>query len=237
MRNDDVPSAALSSLVWKISLLLACMLFHSSSLADMPFATENEKSLAAASLRHDPLIEIQTAIPDVILDIRYATADNFLRQPVYPTPNAFLRRSSVEKLKKAAALLQAAGFRLKIFDGYRPLSVQQKMWDIVNNPRYVANPAKGSPHSRGGAIDLTLVTLDGQDVQMPSDYDDFSPKARHDHPDTPPLAKKHANLLRQTMIAAGFKPIASEWWHYHDPAHEKSAALDISFEELKRMQR
>lgn len=180
----------------------------------------------------DPLVPITAVIPDVVLDIRYATADNFLKQPVYPGPYAWLRKATLAKLKKAADALRAKGFLLRIYDGYRPLSVQKKMWAIQPNSPYVANPKFGSIHNRGGAIDLSLVTLAGEDVLMPSEYDDFSPKAHHGNPKTEPTAAKNAAILKSAMEAAGFTAITSEWWHYNDPATKKYPVLDRNFESL-----
>lgn len=180
----------------------------------------------------DPLVPITAVIPDVVLDIRYATADNFLKQPVYPGPHAWLRKSTLAKLQKVADALRAKGFRLRIYDGYRPLSVQKKMWAIKPNSPYVANPKFGSIHNRGGAVDLSLVTLAGEDVLMPSEYDDFSPKAHHGNPKTEPTAAKNAATLKSAMEAAGFTAITSEWWHYNDPATKKYPVLDRNFESL-----
>jgi D-alanyl-D-alanine dipeptidase len=180
----------------------------------------------------NPLVPITTAIPDAVLDIRYATPDNFLKQPVYPGPFAYLRQSTLGKLKKAADALRAQGYRLRIYDGYRPLAVQKKMWAIQPNSPYVANPKFGSIHNRGGAVDLSLVTIDGQDVVMPSEYDDFSPRAHHGYTGAGPEATRNAALLKKEMMAAGFTAITSEWWHYNDPATKKYPVLDIGFETL-----
>lgn len=178
----------------------------------------------------NPLVDVRAVIPDVVLDIRYATPDNFLKQAVYPFPAAYLRKTTASRLARAADVLRSQGFRLKIFDGYRPLSAQKKMWEILPDRRYVADPKKGSYHNRGGAVDLTLARMDGGAVEMPSDYDDFSPKARHGNPSASPAAKKNLKTLRDAMEAAGFKALEEEWWHYHDPGARSYPILDAGFE-------
>lgn len=189
--------------------------------------------MAAMLLTNDnPLVDVRTVVPDVVLDIRYATADNFLKKAIYPFPAAYLRKTTAQKLARAAKSLRAKGFRLKIFDGYRPLSAQKKMWEILPDTRYVADPKKGSYHNRGGAVDLTLAHLDGSSVEMPSDYDDFSPRARHGDPGASPQAKKNLKILRDAMEAAGFKSLKEEWWHYHDPEARSYPVLDVGFESV-----
>lgn len=180
----------------------------------------------------DPLINIQEVIPDVVIDVRYATPNNFLKKPVYPIGVVFLKQSVAQKLKIASDDLRKKGFRLKIFDGYRPLSVQKQMWEIMPDSRYVANPKNGSIHNRGGAIDLTLVNLDGSDVAMPSEYDEFNAKAHHNNKLSPPETIANANILKQAMENAGLQSIATEWWHYQDPDSKKFPVLDIPLEEL-----
>lgn len=165
-----------------------------------------------------------TVVPDAILDVRYATADNFLKTAVYPSADVFLRKSTARRLKKAAGQLRKKGFRLIIFDGYRPLSVQKKMWEIMPDPRFVANPVKGSFHNRGGAVDVSLAARDGAALEMPSDYDDFTVEASGSGPLASPRARENLALLRRAMEAAGFKSLKEEWWHYYDP---EAQALDF----------
>ncbi len=180
----------------------------------------------------DPLIDVTAVIPDAIIDVRYATAGNFLKKPVYPVAAVFLKKSVAEKLRKAADDLRGQGYRLKIFDGYRPLSVQKLMWEIMPDRRYVANPKSGSMHNRGGAVDLTMLTLDGKEVEMPSAYDDFSPRAHHNNMISPPAAIENANRLKAAMEKAGLKSITSEWWHYSDPGIASMPVMDIPLETL-----
>ena len=122
----------------------------------------------------NPLIDIQKVNPGIKIDIRYATPDNFMKEPLYPEARCLLRREVAEKLSRVQQDLEKKGFGLKVFDGYRPLSVQKKMWARFPVEGYIANPAKGSNHNRGAAVDLTLVGSDGRELAMPSAYDEFS---------------------------------------------------------------
>lgn len=188
--------------------------------------------LFSMALEEDPLVDVHELIPDVILDVRYATSNNFLKKPVYPVAAVYLKKTVAQKLKIAADDLRTKGYRLIIFDGYRPLSVQKQMWVIMPDSRYVANPSHGSMHNRGGAVDLTLVKLNGEDIEMPSEYDDFSPKAHHNNKMATPASIKNANVLKEAMEKSGFKSIATEWWHYQDPESKKFPVLDVPWETL-----
>ena len=156
-------------------------------------------------------------IPKITVDLRYATADNFTGQVIYTFSDAYLRYGTVKKLAAAQETLAEQGYGLKIWDAFRPVSAQFALWDICPDGRYVANPNKGfSSHSRGNTVDLTLVTSDGEDVSMPTGFDDFSAKADRDYSDVEEEAAINALLLEETMIEAGFKPYSSEWWHFSD---------------------
>ena len=182
----------------------------------------------------DPLIPIQDVIPDAILDIRYATADNLTGRALYPFPAALLRRSAATRLAKAADALRAKGLRLVIYDAYRPLSVQKALWAAKPDPAWVADPATGSSHNRGGAVDLALADASGKPLPMPSKFDEFGPRARHGAAGVPPAARGRAETLKAALVAAGFTPYDAEWWHYRDPAAKAWPLLDISFEEATR---
>ncbi len=182
----------------------------------------------------DPLIPIQDLIPDAILDIRYATGDNLTGRALYPFPAALLRRSAAARLAVAADDLREHGYRLVIYDAYRPLSVQKALWAAKPDPTWVANPEKGSSHNRGGAVDLALADKDGKPLPMPSKFDEFGPRARHGAPGVPAAARRHAQTLKAALLAAGFTPLEDEWWHYKDPASKAWPLLDISFEEATK---
>jgi len=156
-------------------------------------------------------------------DLRYATDNNFLKEQVYDCGECYTRAKTVKALLKANEEFKKHGVRIKFYDCYRPNSVQYKMWKIVPNPQYVANPVKGSIHNKGGAVDITLVTLDGDEVKMPSDFDFFGKRAYHDNFDLPQEILDNRKLLKETMEKHGFWSTRTEWWHYnlqgasHDP--------------------
>lgn len=189
-------------------------------------------ALTAPALAADPLVDVRTVVPDVVLEIRYATPRNVLGRPVYPAPAAFLRRSAAERLAKAADLLRAQGRRLAIYDAYRPLSVQKLLWAAKPDRRYVADPAKGSVHNRGGAVDAGLVDLKGRPVPLPTDFDAFGPRAAHGAPGVPADARREAERLKAAMEKAGFKPLREEWWHYEAPGAREWPLLDVPLSEL-----
>jgi D-alanyl-D-alanine dipeptidase len=155
-------------------------------------------------------VEVAAFVPDAVLDLRYARKDNAFGRALYEKPRALLREPTARKLAKAAALL--APRKLVILDAYRPLSVQKEMWKQKPDTRYVADPKTGSMHNRGAAVD---VWVEGE--PPPSEFDDFSEKARHS-----PATK----ALREAMEQAGFSSLSTEWWHYSDPDGKKWPVLD-----------
>lgn len=181
----------------------------------------------------EPLVEVIKLDSTIVIDLRYATTNNFTGIQLYSVAKCYLRKSVAERLVRVHKLLQKVGYGIKIWDGYRPLSVQKRMWEIVPNPRYVAPPSKGSRHNRGAAVDVTLVDSLGNDVEMPTDFDDFTRRAAPDFPDVPPKVKENRKLLREAMLLEGFRGISSEWWHYDAPGYRKFAILDIPIEEIE----
>src|SRR6202042_1202677 len=133
----------------------------------------------------DELVDVERVIPGIVLDIRYATTNNFTGQKLYPVARCCLRREAAENLKAVQEELHGMGLALKVFDGYRPLSVQKKMWAVYPHAGFVADPAKGSRHNRGAAVDLTLIKLDGTEVPMPTPFDDFTEKAHRNYTNLP----------------------------------------------------
>jgi len=192
--------------------------------------------LAAFSCEPKPvhgLVELNRVIPDIVLDIRYATTNNFVGEVLYPSARCFLAKEPARALKKVQADLKQQGFRLKVYDGYRPLSVQKQMWAILPDNRYVADPATGSNHNRAYSVDVALIDLKGIDVLMPSEFDDFSERAHMDYMDCPPEAIHHRQILRETMERHGFSSIDSEWWHYNFQGYKDKPVLDISIDCLQ----
>ena len=150
------------------------------------------------------------------LDIRYATANNFTKQIIYDCPRCFLNKVAAEKFRNAIADLVSLGYGVKLFDCYRPHPAQQRLWDIVPNPMYVADPAEGSMHNRGLAIDMTLTDSQGRAHDMGTSYDFFGKEAYHDFVDLDSSILARRKLLKSTMARHGFGHIRTEWWHYSD---------------------
>ena len=165
----------------------------------------------------DALVSVWEYLPNVSVELKYATADNFTGQVIYDSENARLRFGTLQKLQKAQDQLGAVGYRLVIWDAYRPVEAQWKLWELCPDPNFVSDPNRGfSRHSRGNTVDVTLVTLDGEEVEMPSGFDEFSALADRDYSDVSDTARANAERLEQAMTAAGFRGYDQEWWHYSD---------------------
>ena len=165
----------------------------------------------------ETFVQVEAWLPDVRTELRYATENNFTGQIIYTFSDAWLRYGTVQKLAKAQELLAEQGYSLLIWDAFRPTAAQWKLWEVFPDPVYVANPEKGySSHSRGNTVDVTLVTSDGELVEMPTEFDDFSSLADRDYSDVPEEAAQNALLLETVMTDCGFKPYSGEWWHFSD---------------------
>lgn len=194
------------------ALLLAALLQASAAATDAGSSAEEPVRPASSKVT---FLEVRSAIPDAVVDLRYATADNFMKQKVYPDgARCLLLQPALEALTLAAAALRAKGYRLQLYDCYRPLSVQWLLWKVMPVPGYVADPRKGSNHNRGAAVDLTLTTLEGAPVEMPTGYDAFTKAAHQGYPGGTAASRAHRELLREAMVAAGFTPNPMEWWHF-----------------------
>lgn len=176
-------------------------------------------------------VDVKDIAPGIGVELRYAGTRHPFGQRMYPLNRAFLRRECALKVAAANDLLRPTGLRLNLWDAYRPLSVQAAMWAQVPDPAFIAPPARGSHHNRGAAVDVTLVDWQGKDVEMPTDFDDFTATA-HSAAECSPQASAHRTILRRAMLAAGFTGIDSEWWHFVDPAWRRHALCDISLDEL-----
>ena len=159
-------------------------------------------------------VRLKDLSPDFVYELKYATPDNFLKQAVYDCGECYLRKSTAEALVKANEAFKQLGYRIKLFDCYRPLSVQKKMWKILPGTHYVANPAKGSKHNRGAAVDLTLVDAQGKELNMGTPFDFFGKEAHHTYTEHPKEVLENRKLLKETLNKYNFKSIYSEWWHY-----------------------
>jgi len=152
---------------------------------------------------------------DFVYDMKYATSDNFLKAKVYDCAECFLRLKTVKAMLNANEDFIKKGYKIKIFDCYRPLDIQKRMWKIVPNPEYVANPSKGSIHNRGGAVDITLVDSSGIALDMGTTFDFFGIEASHNYQNLSQEIKSNRALLKIIMIQNGFNSLDSEWWHYN----------------------
>ena len=159
-------------------------------------------------------VRLKDLSPDFVYELKYATPDNFLKQAVYDCGECYLRKSTAEALVKANEAFKQLGYRIKLFDCYRPLSVQKKMWKILPGTHYVANPAKGSKHNRGAAVDLTLVDAKGKELNMGTPFDFFGKEAHHTYTQHSKEVLENRKLLKETLDKFNFKSIYSEWWHY-----------------------
>lgn len=167
-------------------------------------------------------------IPDIRLDIRYAAAENFTGEVIYESAEAYLRRGTAEKLAKAQEELEELGYSLTIWDAWRPVAAQFALWRVCPDARYVADPFNGfSGHCRGNTVDITITMLDGEPVELPSGFDEFSALADRDYSDVSDAADANARLLEDVMTRAGFAGYSAEWWHYTDTdAYEVVEALE-----------
>jgi D-alanyl-D-alanine dipeptidase len=174
--------------------------------------------VALAALGGVPLVDVTDRLPEAVVELRYATSHNVTHRPLYPV-NARCRTlpRTLEALVRAQAALRPRGYRLKFYDCYRPQSVQVALWQAQPLPGYVMDPRKGSTHSRGTAVDVTLVDARGRELEMPSGYDVFGPAAHHGYQGGSARARANRAALREAMERAGFRVNPYEWWHYEAP--------------------
>lgn len=169
--------------------------------------------------------------PDFVYDMKYATDDNFLKKTVYACDQCLLRKEVADAIIKANNSLVNKGFRIKFFDCYRPVDVQKQMWKIYPDARYVANPhTSGSIHNRGGAVDITLVNLEGQELDMGTGFDHFGREAHHAYKNLPDTVLSNRKLLKETLEIYSFQSITSEWWHYSFKSASRYALSNFSVE-------
>lgn len=191
---------------------------------------------AEAGKQRPVLVELITLEPTLKLDIRYATADNFLGTPVYAKGRAFMETSAAAAVVRAHRALGKLGYGLLIHDSYRPWWVTKLFWEATNEREhdFVANPAAGSKHNRGSAVDLTLFDLKtGRPIEMTGGYDEMSNRSYSNYPGGTSLQRWHRELLRQAMENEGFAVIEKEWWHFDFKGWEKFALENLSFDQIK----
>ncbi|MBS1211497.1 MAG: vanX [Proteobacteria bacterium] len=186
--------------------------------------------------RKPELVEIRKLHPGLRLDVRYATADNFVGRPVYPEARVFLQKPAAQALVRAHEKLEAFGFGLLIFDGYRPWSVTRIFWDAVTDDKkqFVADPREGSRHNRGCAVDLSLYDLNtGQPAAMPSEYDEMTERAYPEYAGGSAAARERRELLRRIMESEGFSVYPTEWWHFDYKDWREYTILDLPFSAIR----
>ena len=241
--NNKILKAGLK---WLIISIVSCLYFASVTAQNLPISSYglpiiNNDSIYNESLMLHPEKQMVSLaqIPGIIMDLRYATTNNFMHKKLYPenTKNSFLRKPVYQALDDVAKDLARQRLVLVIFDAYRPYAVTVEIWIPVKDERYAANPAKGSGHNRGIAVDLTLAdSKTHQLLPMPTDFDNFSDSARQDFKGTDAKRMGNRELLKQTMEKYGFVPLPTEWWHFSWPHAENFEVLDLSFAELEKMQ-
>src|SRR5688500_17123070 len=207
-----------------LALLFTC----SQLLAQQP-------PVETAPFRSPALVELIKLDPTIKLDIRYAGKNNFLGRPVYKEARAFLQRPAAEALVRVNQKLRTQGYGLLIHDGYRPWYVTKIFWDVTPADKkiFVADPAKGSRHNRGGAVDLTLFDLKtGQAVKMPGEYDEMTERSHINYDCATDAAKRLRDLLRAAMEAEGFVVYEPEWWHYDYKDWKEYPILNVKFSEI-----
>ena len=166
----------------------------------------------------DEYVLVKKYIPDIYVELRYATENNFTGVKIYDFTEAYLRYGTVKKLAQVQKELKQQGYSLKIWDAYRPFEAQQKLWEVYPDPNYVANPANGmKKHNLGGTVDITMVAADGSVISMPTEFDDFSLKADRNYSDIEDEeAVKNVMILQNAMENNGFTGYQGEWWDYSD---------------------
>ena len=226
----------------KIKILIFFLITSISALAQTKTETPqklvvvNSYNQYLASIKINPkneLVEIKKAIPNIKLDIRYATKNNFMQQVMYKQARAFALKPVVESLRKVQQELNKKGLGLKIFDGYRPYKITVEFYKKASDKNFVANPAKGSKHNRGCAVDLTVINLKtGKEVEMATPYDSFSKAAAAKYEPVSDMVRKNREYLISVMKKNKLNVLDNEWWHYDFQGWENYDIMDIPFEKL-----
>lgn len=192
-----------------IRLLSLCAIF--SVVSACTHTTQGAPATPKTSVE---LVDIKEVNSHVVLDMRYATTNNFVGQKVYKTGRCLLRSEVAERLNRVQVALESRGLGIKVFDCYRPPAAQQRFWEIMPDERYVSNPAKGSRHTKGTAVDLTIIDDKGAELEMPSAFDDFTQRAHRNDNGASQLANQNMKLLEDLMSQQGFEGLPTEWWHF-----------------------
>ncbi|WP_367753905.1 M15 family metallopeptidase [Flavobacterium sp. WC2430] len=199
---------------FKLGFLIGFFLLLISCKAQVAIPNKQIKDIVLVN--DTTFVNLKDYSTDFAYDMKYATEDNFLKAKVYDCAECFLRMKTVNAIIEANKLFMDQGYRIKFFDCYRPLDIQKKMWKIVSNPKYVADPSKGSIHNRGGAVDITLVDKrSGKELEMGTPFDFFGEEASHGYSNLSKKVINNRKLLKRVMVKANFNSFDSEWWHYN----------------------
>lgn len=189
-------------------------------------------SVENSTKNENNLILVNSYYDGFVIDLKYATTDNITGTVLYDSDLMYLQKSTVDKLIQVNEELKTKGYKLKIWDAYRPLSVQKKLWAELPNANFIANPfTTGSNHNRGAAVDVTLVTLNNEEVKMPTGFDEFGPECRRDYVWSDEI-QNNVDILTETMLKYGFTSIESEWWHFDDEDCNDYPLMDYKFRDL-----
>jgi zinc D-Ala-D-Ala dipeptidase len=223
----------------KKSLLILLTIFTVSAQAQYKYGlkpmTYPEYKTVLKTSPEKELVDLQKFVPGLVMDIRYATTNNFTGTVIYNLAKAYARRPVAESLLKVQNELKAKGLGIKMFDGYRPYKATVKFYEVYKDTTYVASPYRGSRHNRGCALDLTIVDLKtGKDLKMPTEYDSFKKEAWPSTPVADPEARENRAMLIDVMERNGFKVNGSEWWHFDFKGWKNFEVMDIDFEELEK---
>ncbi len=202
----------------------------------MPASTSETPPVESGNFRQPELVELIKLDPTIKLDIRYATANNFVGRPLYTEARAFLQKRAAEALKRANAKLHQQGYGVLIFDGYRPWAITKLFWEVTSGAQrnFVADPRKGSKHNRGCAVDLSLYDLaTGKEVEMPGAYDEMSERSYPTYKGGTAAQRRARDLLRAALEAEGFRVNEYEWWHFDYKDWPQYPILNVSFAEVK----
>lgn len=201
-------------------------------------STKKVYKQAIDSSENNKMFDLKILIPDIVLDLRYNTANNFMQTKLYKkAKTTYLRNLAANAILEGQKILRAKGYGFKIFDAYRPYSVTKKMWDLIHDDRYVANPAGGSGHNRGTSVDLTIVDLKtGVELDMGTGFDNFTDSANHSFTAKLPMQIiVNRYLLENTMKQIGFRRLETEWWHYSWICKAPYDVLDFSFKTIRKL--
>ncbi len=215
----------------KVIFIIMCALQINTQLISMSGITLNKDVLVTKNC--SLLSLIKNHIPTIVFDLKYATTDNFTHQQVYETPSCYARIEVINALQKVQVELAKHGLGLKIWDAYRPWQAQCKFWELVPDEMYVSDPRKGGRHTKGTAIDVTLVDLaTGEELEMPTEFDDFTVKAHSTYADLTPQVLANRSLLKNIMEKHGFKVARTEWWHYDYKGWQNLPVIDLTLSDL-----